>query len=159
MADDVFILNTAGLPYYSKCFGGETCKAHPDHSLQTGFLAALSAFSEETFGQELKTVIFKEMKLNFKVDKENGLIIAFTNPLNTNDKEVEKQLEEVYERFIENFEHILDRGYVETHLYANFEETLKELKIVPHEPMKEIPLRTKHKKSFLRKIFNAVFKK
>ncbi|MHA1687324.1 MAG: hypothetical protein ACTSYD_13150 [Candidatus Heimdallarchaeaceae archaeon] len=99
MADNIFILNIAGLPYYSKCFGGSTCKAHPGHSLQTGFLAALTAFSEETFGQELKTVIFRDMKLNFNIDKERDLIVAFTNPLEVDDEEVEAQLEKVVEKF------------------------------------------------------------
>jgi hypothetical protein len=48
MADDVFIIDSSGIPYYSRCFGGETCKMRPDHTLQTGFLAALYAFSKES---------------------------------------------------------------------------------------------------------------
>jgi len=50
MPDDIFILDKSGIPYYSKCFGGKTCKMRPDHTLQTGFLAALYAYSKESFG-------------------------------------------------------------------------------------------------------------
>ncbi len=52
MADDVIILKTSGVPLFSKCYGGKTCKMHPDHALQSGFLAALYSFSKESFGQQ-----------------------------------------------------------------------------------------------------------
>ena len=52
MPDDIFILDKSGIPYYSKCFGGETCKLRLGHTLQTGVLAALYAFSKESYGQQ-----------------------------------------------------------------------------------------------------------
>ena len=94
MADDVFILDSSGIPYYSRCFGGETCKMRPDHTLQTGFLAALYAFSKESYGQqEIQSVIFSDLKLHFKVDNERNVIVVFTTPLNESDEEVKNQLD------------------------------------------------------------------
>ncbi|MHA1630712.1 MAG: hypothetical protein ACTSXO_07770 [Candidatus Heimdallarchaeota archaeon] len=85
MADDVLILKTSGIPLYAKCFGGKTCKAHPDHALQSGFLAALFSYSKETFSESgIKSVIFSGFKLDFKVDEEKELILVFTNPLEEN---------------------------------------------------------------------------
>ena len=48
---DVFVLDMGGIPYFSKCYGGSYCQQHPDHALQTGFLAAIYSFSGE-FGQK-----------------------------------------------------------------------------------------------------------
>ncbi|MFX0150802.1 MAG: hypothetical protein ACFFAJ_08490 [Candidatus Hodarchaeota archaeon] len=50
MPDDIFILQTSGIPLFAKYFGGDYYKLHPDHSLQTGFLAAMYSFSKESFG-------------------------------------------------------------------------------------------------------------
>ncbi|MCK4896052.1 MAG: hypothetical protein KAS47_04535, partial [Candidatus Heimdallarchaeota archaeon] len=87
MPDDVFILDSGGIPYYSRCFGGETCKMRPDHTLQTGFLAALYAFSKESYGQqEIKTVIFSDLKLHFKFDQEKNVIIVFTSPISDDEE-------------------------------------------------------------------------
>ena len=65
MADDVFVLQTSGIPLFARCFGGEFCKLHPEHALQTGFLAAMYSFSQESFGQtDLKSVVFKDIRLD-----------------------------------------------------------------------------------------------
>ncbi|MCK5182680.1 MAG: hypothetical protein KAJ76_05670 [Candidatus Heimdallarchaeota archaeon] len=43
LADDVLILKAFGVPLFAKCFGGQTCKNHPDHALFT-FLLEIPLF-------------------------------------------------------------------------------------------------------------------
>jgi len=51
------------------------------------FLVAIYSFAKETFNQaEIKEIIFSDLKINIKVDPAHELIIAFTNPLNTDNE-------------------------------------------------------------------------
>ncbi len=146
LADDVFVMDTSGLPYYSKCFGGETCKMQPDHTLQTGFFAAMYAFSKESFGQQdIQTVVFSNLRLHFKIDKEKDLIVVFTSPLSEESEKVEKQLDMTLEKFIDLYGDKIGRGYVDVSDFENFEDTLLELGVVPKRAMKDIPLKVKYK--------------
>ncbi|MCG3225939.1 MAG: hypothetical protein H7645_03410 [Candidatus Heimdallarchaeota archaeon] len=144
MPDDVFILDKSGIPYYSRCFGGETCKMRPDHTLQTGFLAALYAFSKESYGQqEIRTVIFSDLKLHFKVNQEKDVIIVFTAPLSEKDEEVEGQMDMTLGAFLELYEQDIGKGYADTEKFDGFDQTLQELNVVKTKPMGRINLREK----------------
>ena len=55
MPDDIFLLQTSGIPLFAKCIGGDYCKMHPNHSLQTGFLAAMYNFSKESIENKIVT--------------------------------------------------------------------------------------------------------
>ncbi|MCE7743354.1 MAG: hypothetical protein GOP50_12960 [Candidatus Heimdallarchaeota archaeon] len=141
MADDVFIFDSSGIPYYSRCFGGETCKMRPDHTLQTGFLAALYAFSKESYGQqEIQTVVFTDLKLHFKVDNEKNVIVVFTTPMEEKDEEVKNQLEMTYGAFLEKYEDKIGRGYAEPAVFDSFDEVLYNLNVVKSKPMGMINL-------------------
>ncbi|MCF2142505.1 MAG: hypothetical protein K9W42_02240 [Candidatus Heimdallarchaeota archaeon] len=141
MVDDVLILKTSGIPLYAKCFGGKTCKAHPDHALQSGFLAALFSYSKETFSESgIKSVIFCDFKLDFKVDEEKELILVFTNPLEENDSQVKAQLDKAHRIFVEKYSSHLDKITFDQDLFKDFEDDLVANKIVPHESKKDLPL-------------------
>ena len=144
MADDVFVIDGSGIPYYSRCFGGETCKMRPDHTLQTGFLAALYAFSKESYGQqEIRTVIFSDMKLHFKVDQERDIIVVFTTPMEESDKKVKQQLDMTLERFMDLYEDQIGRGYAEVEVFDGFDDVLYSLNVVKTPPMGRMNLREK----------------
>ena len=144
MADDVFIIDSSGIPYYSRCFGGETCKMRPDHTLQTGFLAALYAFSKESYGQqEIKTVVFSDLKLHFRVDNERDVIVVFTTPMSETDEEVKNQMDMTYGAFLELYENQIGRGYSEPAVFDGFDDVLYNLNVVKSKSMGMINLEEK----------------
>lgn len=157
MTDDIIILKSSGIPLYAKCYGGQTCKAHPDHALQSGFLAALFSYSKETFSREgIKSVIFSDFKLDFKIDEEKDLIIVFTNPLDEDGDRIKKQLEKTHKAFIDKFESQLDSLTFSTEGFYEFGQDLINLKIVHNEAKKDVPL---EKEPFWRKILSHFRKK
>lgn len=151
MTDDVIILKTSGVPLFAKCYGGSTCKMHPDHALQSGFLAALFSFSKETFSEKgIKSVIFDDFKLDFKVDEGNELIIVLANPILEDDEKIKKQLEDTHKIFIEKYQPQLNNLAYDTSLFMDFDKDLVELKVVPQNAKMDLPL---DKIPFWKKIF------
>ncbi|MHA1440920.1 MAG: hypothetical protein ACTSPK_03510 [Candidatus Heimdallarchaeota archaeon] len=141
MADDVLILKTSGIPLFSRCYGGKTCKLHPDHALQSGFLAAMYSFAKESFSQSgIKSVVFDDLKLDFKVDEENELIIVFANPIEEDSEKVKQQLEDTYKRFIEKHGNNLDSLAIDNSAYISFDQDLLELDVVPRKSVGEVKL-------------------
>ena len=78
--------------------------------MQSGFLAALFSYSKETFSESgIKSIIFSDFKLDFKVDEEKELIHVFTNPLEENDSQVKAQLDKAHRIFVEKYSPHLDK--------------------------------------------------
>ena len=155
MADDVFILQTSGVPLFAKCYGGDYCKLHPDHALQTGFLAAMYSFAEESFGQdELKSVVFNEIRLDFKIDKVKEIIMVFANPLDT--KNVEERLNRAMKVFLENYGSKIG-PIIKEDTFKEFEGDLLDLDIVRSSAMGTLTPKMKKKKSFWSR-FKSLFR-
>jgi len=150
MADDVFVLKTSGIPLYAQCFGGDYCKLHPDHALQSGFLAAMYSFSQESFGQtDLKSVVFNDIRLDFKIDRQKEVIMVFASPLGT--ENVESELNQAMGIFLEKYG--ADLGLViKEDSFQDFEKDLLELNIVNKLAMGPIPM--KKRKSILHRILS-----
>ena len=141
MADDVFILQTSGVPLFAKCYGGDYCKLHPDHALQTGFLAAMYSFAEESFGQdELKSVVFNDIRLDFKIDKEKEVIMVFANPLGV--EKVEERLNQAMKVFLEKYGSKVG-DIIKEDAFQEFETDLLNLDVVRHQAMGDIPPKMK----------------
>lgn len=141
MADDVFVLQTSGIPLFARCFGGDFCKLHPDHALQTGFLAAMYSFSQESFGQtDLKSVVFKDIRLDFKIDREKEVIMVFANPIGT--EKIENQLDQSMKLFLEKYGSKIGI-VIKEDTFEGFEEDLIKLKVVNKQSMGDIPLKGK----------------
>ncbi|MHA2203436.1 MAG: hypothetical protein ACW991_07080 [Candidatus Hodarchaeales archaeon] len=156
MADDVFILQTSGVPLFAKCYGGDYCKLHPDHALQTGFLAAMYSFAEESFGQdELKSVVFNDIRLDFKIDREKEIIMVFANPLGT--EKVEDRLNQAMNVFLEKYGSRIG-AIVKEDTFKEFEGDLLTLNIVRSKAMGDIsPVMKKEKSLWAR--FKSRFKR
>ncbi|MFX0012983.1 MAG: hypothetical protein ACFFB2_04080 [Promethearchaeota archaeon] len=150
MADDVFILQTSGIPLFAKCYGGDYCKLHPDHALQTGFLAAMYSFAEESFGQEeLKSVIFNDIKLDFKIDREKEIIMVFANPLGT--KMVEDRLNQAMAIFLEKYGSRIGT-IIKEDTFEDFEQDLLSLNVVRSQAMGDISPKMKPRRRLWEKI-------
>ena len=150
MADDVFILQTSGLPLFAKCYGGNYCKLHPDHALQTGFLAAMYSFAEESFGQdELKSVVFNDIRLDFKIDREKEIIMVFANPLGT--EKVEDRLNQAMATFLEKYGARIGDIVVED-TFQEFEQDLLDLNVVQGKAMGSISTKLSKGKSLWKRI-------
>ena len=150
MADDVFILQTSGVPLFAKCYGGNYCKLHPDHALQTGFLAAMYSFAEESFGQdELKSVVFNDIRLDFKIDKEKEIIMVFANPLGT--EKVEERLNQAMKIFLEKYGSEIG-VIIKEDMFQEFESDLHDLDIVRSQSMGDISPKMKKGKSLWKRL-------
>ena len=145
MADDVFILQTSGVPLFAKCYGGDYCKLHPDHALQTGFLAAMYSFAEESFGQdELISVVFNDIRLDFKINKEKEIIMVFANPLGT--ENVEDRLSQAMKIFLEKYGAKIG-SVIKEDMFQEFENDLLDLDIIRSQAMGDISPKMKKRKS------------
>ena len=152
MADDVFILQTSGVPLFAKCYGGDYCKLHPDHALQTGFLAAMYSFAEESFGQdELKSVVFNDIRLDFKIDKEKEVIMVFANPLGT--ENVEARLDQAMKVFLEKYGPKIGT-IIRDDTFQGFESDLLDLEIVNSPAMGSLAPAMKKEKSLWARLKN-----
>ncbi|MFX1286308.1 MAG: hypothetical protein ACFFB5_21925 [Promethearchaeota archaeon] len=152
MADDVFILQTSGVPLFARCYGGDYCKLHPDHALQTGFLAAMYSFAEESFGQdELISVVFNDIRLDFKIDKEKEIIMVFANPLST--ENVEDRLNRAMKIFLDKFGSKIG-PVIKEGMFQEFENDLLDLDIVRSQAMGDISPKMRRGKSFWVKLKN-----
>ena len=152
MADDVFILQTSGVPLFAKCYGGDYCKLHPDHALQTGFLAAMYSFAEESFGQdELKSVVFNDIRLDFKIDKEKEVIMVFANPLGT--ENVEARLDQAMKVFLEKYGPKIGT-IIRDDTFQGFESDLLDLEIVNSPAMGSLTPAMKKEKSLWARLRN-----
>ena len=103
--NDVFIISAGGLPYYSICLGKNYCMHHPDHVLQSGFIAALFQFASE-FGQKsIKEVRFDElyMFLSHKELEEKGLIAVIVAESNVNSDDYQQLTEKLLEEFVSKY--------------------------------------------------------
>lgn len=150
MADDVIILKTSGVPLFSRCYGGKTCRLHPDHALQSGFLAALYSFAKESFSQSgIKSVLFQDLKLDFKVDEDNDLIIVFANPIEEDNQLIAKQLEATYNLFLEKYVDKINTLAIDTNTFVDFDQDLLALDVVPRKSVGEVKL---HKHPFWNKM-------
>jgi hypothetical protein len=148
VADDVFVLQTSGIPLFARCFGGDFCKLHPDHALQTGFLAAMYSFSQESFGQtDLKSVVFKDIRLDFKIDREKEVIMVFANPIGT--ERIDNQLDQSMKIFLEKYGSKIGL-VIKEDTFEGFEEDLLKLNVVNKQSMGVIPL--KGRRSFVGRV-------
>lgn len=139
MVDDIFVLQTSGIPLFARCYGGDFCKLHPDHALQTGFLAAMYSFSQESFGQtDLKSVVFNDIRLDFKIDKEKEVIMVFANPLGA--EKISSQLDQAMSLFLEKYGSKIGI-VIKEDTFEGFEEDLLKLNVVNKQSMGDIPLK------------------
>ncbi len=142
--NDVFIISSSGLPYYSGCFGGENCAKEPNHLLVSGFLAAVFQFSLQ-FGQKaIREVHFDEAQMAIetrKIGEQHLLIIFFAS------KKIKmKKLLELVKRsasiFEINFSELIQRPKYHPKLsdFKSFSQILREMGIIKKELMGEIPI-------------------
>jgi hypothetical protein len=152
--NDIFVLSTSGVPYYSTCFGGEICKTKPDHLLQSGFIAALFQFSLE-FGQSnIKEVEFEDGKMVFdkRVVNDRELLFVFFTTCEPNTKDLRGVVDEAANAFVKNFNQKLDSSFdiVNVDDYKEFSNILLDLELINRKAMRTVPLLKK--KTFLQKL-------
>ncbi|MHA2365540.1 MAG: hypothetical protein ACXAC7_16405 [Candidatus Hodarchaeales archaeon] len=133
---DIHILKTTGIPLFAGCTVTEYCKHHKDqHILQSGFIAAIHAFSRESFSKSvLRKLIYNDVKVSFKSDHE--MIMVFVHPF---DHDVQDDLNRAWDRFKEKFKEELKSQVVNKMIFDSFEDELRELGIVTDELHSIIP--------------------
>jgi hypothetical protein len=112
---------------FSRCYGGEYCAYHPDHSLQAGFLTALYLFLKEYSGEnEVEAVLFKRIRMDFAVDDKHDVIIVFVNHVVASPAEIRAQLAQTIARFVAKYQDKLEKGVIVKEDYDEFEADLQE---------------------------------
>ncbi len=139
MADDIIILNASGIPYFAKCFGGKTCTQVKDHTLLTGFIAAMASLTKEIGYEKLWRVIFtNRVKMAFRVDDSKKIIAVITATANERDKKLEGQLSKILNLFLEKYPEVVDESVVDLRKFNEFEKELIKEKIVKKESQKDL---------------------
>jgi hypothetical protein len=151
---DIFILSSAGLPYFSMCFGGELCKRKPDHLLQSGFIAALFQFSME-FGQKsIRDIIFEEGQMIFAKTKiaTDEIIAVFFSSNEASPIEIRKVAEAACEVFKSTYESKISNSNKIINIleFTGFSEVLLKLNLINRKASG--PVQLMKKKSFLERL-------
>lgn len=110
-AYDIYIFQSNGLPILAGCSGSDYCKSHYDqHELHSGFIAALNSFSKEVFTDTPRTILYKDIQINMKI--ENELTIMTVHPVEIQNDLIQIQLNDIFSKFKEKygveFEHFID---------------------------------------------------
>ena len=108
----------------------EYCMMNMDqHELQSGFLAAIHSFSKESFTKsDLKKLEYDDIKLFFKSDP--NIIMAFVHPAKMDDKQIQKDLTKVWDKFEEKYADKVDNIFIEEHLFDDFRDDLRHLGVI-----------------------------
>lgn len=153
---DVIIQNTAGIPYFAKCYGGDYCKMHADHSLLTGFFAAINSFKGEFNQKALKMINFDELTLVME-QCEDFLVIIGTDEFDLHPK-VRTVAKEVMDEFNNRFGDKLSSSYYARIPEMDEFESWMQSKI--GNAMADLsPLIEKRKENFLGRIKNRFSRK
>ncbi len=97
---DIFILEQSGVPYLARCYGGDSCRANPEHGLLSGFFAALNSFSTELDQNRLISVEFDSLKLLFS-QADNKLVVVGLED-KTKEQEAEQIINQILDKMHEN---------------------------------------------------------
>ncbi|MHA1989929.1 MAG: hypothetical protein ACW981_07670 [Candidatus Hodarchaeales archaeon] len=142
--NDVFVISTSGIPYYSCCFGGPECKNQPNHLLVSGFLAAVFQFSMQ-FGQKtIREIIFDDGQMAIdtqEIGKHQILTIFFASK-NVKMKNLRKLVSKSADVFGNNYSYLLLKpGYTpKMSDFKSYSQKLNEFGIVKKEVMGEVPI-------------------
>ena len=99
--NDLFVQNTSGIPYISRCYGGNFCKLQPDHALVTGFFAAINSFKGEFGQKELNNVLYEEINLSFASNED--LLVVFNLDRKADENQFKDLANKISKKFIETF--------------------------------------------------------
>jgi hypothetical protein len=118
-----------GLPLINECFG----KCHTiekDDLLVTGFLDALTSFSEHTFGSPIQQVKLENYTILIRKNSSNRVITAFILDSDEELESAKKKMEKAIKLFDERFGHEADsfHGH-DTRQFESFRDLLLEKKI------------------------------
>lgn len=153
---DVIIQNTAGIPYFAKCYGGDYCKMHADHSLLTGFFAAINSFKGEFNQKALKMINFDELTLVME-QCEDFLVIIGTDEFDLHPK-VRTVAKEVMDEFNNRFgDKLSSRYYARIPEMDEFESWMQSK--IGNAMADLSPLIEKKKENFLGRIKNRFSRK
>lgn len=153
---DVIIQNTAGIPYFAKCYGGDYCKMHADHSLLTGFFAAINSFKGEFNQKALKMINFDELTLVME-QCEDFLVIIGTDEFDLHPK-VRTVAKEVMDEFNNRFgDKLSSRYYARIPEMDEFESWMQSK--IGNAMADLSPLIEKRKENFLGRIKNRFSRK
>ncbi len=132
---DIYVIKKSGLPLFAGCTQSDYCKLHMDqHELQAGFMAALYSFSKETFtSSELKTILYDDIQLNFKVNDEKGLIFVFVHPVDADREIIYQMLEKTRSRFVDRYKAVLDDDLINEEIFESFRQDLLDIGIMKDE--------------------------
>ncbi|MHA2295610.1 MAG: hypothetical protein ACXAEU_23405 [Candidatus Hodarchaeales archaeon] len=131
--DDIFIIDSSGIPFWSFCYGGENCKLYPDHVLQTGMLAAFYQFGRE-FGQKIVQRVEFDTG-NFFFYFEDPIITVFATTSDVEPNIIKDKVKEATVLFKKQFsDKLADRTIIQPEDYQAMGDLLEKEGIVDYKP-------------------------
>ncbi|MHA2253444.1 MAG: hypothetical protein ACXAD7_24010 [Candidatus Kariarchaeaceae archaeon] len=97
---DVIIQSTSGIPFVARCFGGTYCQNQPNHSLISGFFAAINSFKGEFQQNRLTIVGFDKLQLIFESENNILVILGIENHSGDDKNAVRSIAREISNEFI-----------------------------------------------------------
>lgn len=101
-------------------------------------------------------MLFKDLKLDFKVDEERELIFVFVNPVEEDHENIIKQLDETHKIFVKKYANKIDQLAVDSSIYYDFDQDLLNLDIVPRTSVGEVKLK---KPNFWQRLIQKITQK
>lgn len=108
---DAFIVDSSGIPFVARCYGGKYCMTHPGHELITGFLSAINSFGQEIYRDDLKMITFRGLSVVFDSDDNTIVALAVTADACTDVEALQKEVREIREKFYELYAEELKQAY------------------------------------------------
>jgi len=129
---DIYVMKSSGIPLFTGCTGTNYCMTHlGQHELVSGFFAAMRSFARESFKDEnLKTMIFSEIRINFLEDIENELLLAFIHDINADDTQIAQDLSKAKDLFLQKYGVHVNDSLVDQQIFENFREELRSAGII-----------------------------
>ncbi len=120
---DLFIQSTSGLPYKASCYGGEYCRMHGEHSLITGFFAAINSFKGEFQQESIDLIKFDQLTLVLEQLGEFMVIVAVDDF--KNHERVRNLAKEILKEFYDRYGEVLtDNNYAKLSDFNEFDTWL-----------------------------------
>ncbi len=129
---DIYVTKNNGIPLFTGCTGTNYCMTHlGQHELVSGFFAAMRSFAKESFKDEdLQTMIFSEIRINFLEDDNNELLLAFVHDITANDNRIRNDLKKARDLFVKKYGDHLDDNLVDQQIFEDFREELRDAGII-----------------------------
>jgi hypothetical protein len=150
--NDIFVISSSGIPFFSKCYGGPGCKNQPNHLLVSDFLAAVFQFSMQFGQRSIREIIFEEgqMVIDSSEIREQQLLTIIFASGQVETKDLRNLVSIMANAFQNNYSNLIEQAQYHPKMsdFKSFTQTLNEIGITQEKVMGDVPILKSCKFSF-----------